>query len=193
MISAKMMALSGATSDGFSTIVQPAANAGATLHAIWLMGQFQGVISPQTPIGSRTMRLSPMAVSNSRLARTSRVTMKWPSPAVAWARCASQSGAPDLGTDDLAEIVETGGPDLDDAVQQREPLFASGEGVGLEGRLGRCDRSVDVVGATHGDRLDGFLGRRVDHGEGLCGERSHPLPADVELLGVVHGVPLLPG
>ena len=47
-----MMALSGATSDGLSTIVQPAASAGATLQAIWLSGQFHGVIKPHTPTGS---------------------------------------------------------------------------------------------------------------------------------------------
>jgi hypothetical protein len=44
MISAKIIASNGAISLGFSTIVQPAASAGATLQAIWLIGQFQGVI-----------------------------------------------------------------------------------------------------------------------------------------------------
>ncbi len=53
------MAFSGATSDGFSTIVQPAAIAGATLQTIWLIGQFHGVISPTTPIGSRAIRVVP--------------------------------------------------------------------------------------------------------------------------------------
>ena len=40
--SAQMMAFIGAISLGFSTIVQPAAMAGATLQTIWLIGQFQG-------------------------------------------------------------------------------------------------------------------------------------------------------
>jgi hypothetical protein len=35
MTSARAKALSGATSEGFSTTVQPAARAGATLRAIW--------------------------------------------------------------------------------------------------------------------------------------------------------------
>ncbi len=48
-----MMPESGAISLGFSTIVQPAASAGPTLQAIWFSGQFQGVISPTTPMGSR--------------------------------------------------------------------------------------------------------------------------------------------
>jgi len=42
-------------------MVQPTASAGATLQAIWLIGQFQGVISPHTPIGSRMTRLEPMS------------------------------------------------------------------------------------------------------------------------------------
>ena len=33
--------------------MQPVASAGATLEATWFSGQFHGVISPQTPIGSR--------------------------------------------------------------------------------------------------------------------------------------------
>ena len=49
-------ALSGAISLGLSTMVQPAASAGATLQAIWLIGQFQGVIKAQTPTGSRDRR-----------------------------------------------------------------------------------------------------------------------------------------
>ena len=52
-ISANSAALSGATSEGFKTMVQPAASAGITLQAIWLIGQFHGVIKPHTPIGSR--------------------------------------------------------------------------------------------------------------------------------------------
>ena len=43
----------GANSDGFRTIVQPAASAGATLQAIWLIGQFHGVIMPDTRPSAR--------------------------------------------------------------------------------------------------------------------------------------------
>ncbi len=45
-------------------MVQPAASAGATLQAIWLMGQFQGVMKPQTPMGSRAIRVVPRISSN---------------------------------------------------------------------------------------------------------------------------------
>jgi VIT1/CCC1 family predicted Fe2+/Mn2+ transporter len=47
----EQMALSGASSDGFSTMVQPAASAGPTFAQIWFCGQFHGVIMPMTPIG----------------------------------------------------------------------------------------------------------------------------------------------
>jgi hypothetical protein len=63
-ISANRIALSGAISVGLSTIVQPAASAGATLQAIWLIGQFHGVIRPHTPIGSRRIRVVPRCSSN---------------------------------------------------------------------------------------------------------------------------------
>ena len=69
-ISAKTMAFKGATSDGFRTIVQPAARAGATLQAIWLSGQFHGVISAHTPIGSRTTSVVPISSSKSNSAST---------------------------------------------------------------------------------------------------------------------------
>jgi hypothetical protein len=44
--------------------VQPAASAGATLQTIWLIGQFHGVISPQTPTGSFTIAVEPRVSSN---------------------------------------------------------------------------------------------------------------------------------
>ena len=52
IISANNKPDKGAISDGFKIIVHPVAKAGITFKAIWLIGQFQGVIKPQTPIGS---------------------------------------------------------------------------------------------------------------------------------------------
>ena len=53
-MSARTNAFSGASLDGFRTIVHPAAIAGATLPIIWCRGKFQGVIIATTPIGSFT-------------------------------------------------------------------------------------------------------------------------------------------
>ena len=65
MISENTMPLMGAISLGLSTMVQPAAMAGATLQTIWLSGQFQGVISATTPMPSFMMRVAPRWCSNS--------------------------------------------------------------------------------------------------------------------------------
>ena len=45
----------GACSAGLTTNVQPAASAGASFHDINRIGEFQGVIAPITPTGSRTV------------------------------------------------------------------------------------------------------------------------------------------
>ena len=75
--------------------MQPAARAGATLQAIWLAGQFQGVISPHTPTGSRRMRVLPWGFSNTKSCNALAVVRKWNSPEPAWPLPASAfSGAP---------------------------------------------------------------------------------------------------
>ena len=90
-----MMPLSGAISLGFSTIVQPAASAGATLHMIWFIGQFHGVISPHTPTGSRRMRVVPFASTNWIVLEDARVSASGGArPAGACAPFASDIGAP---------------------------------------------------------------------------------------------------
>ena len=93
-ISVKRIAFNGATSVGFSTMVQPAASAGATLQAIWLIGQFHGVIIPTTPTGSRTIIVRPLASSNSNVFSTASAWAKWPTPAAACAAFDSHIGAP---------------------------------------------------------------------------------------------------
>ena len=50
-ISANSTAVSGVNSAGFSTIVQPAASAGAIFHASISSGKFHGMIWPTTPAG----------------------------------------------------------------------------------------------------------------------------------------------
>ena len=93
-MSAKIMASNGAISLGLSTIVQPAARAGATLTAIWFMGQFQGVISAQGPMGSLRTRVVPILSSNSNVLRTFMAAATCCGPLAAWANFASFHGAP---------------------------------------------------------------------------------------------------
>ena len=45
-------------------MVQPVAMAGATLQAIWLIGQFHGVMKAQTPMGSWVTSVVPRSSSN---------------------------------------------------------------------------------------------------------------------------------
>ncbi len=54
--SATTYASPGASGEAFSTTVQPASSAGATLLAMSAIGAFQGMIAPTTPTGSRTSR-----------------------------------------------------------------------------------------------------------------------------------------
>jgi hypothetical protein len=51
---AKANAVNGVSLGGLMTTAQPAANAGATFLVIIAAGKFQGVIMPQTPMGSFT-------------------------------------------------------------------------------------------------------------------------------------------
>ncbi len=57
MISNMRSALSGVRLAGFSTMVFPAASAGAIFQTAIMNGKFQGMICPQTPIGSRWTKL----------------------------------------------------------------------------------------------------------------------------------------
>ena len=75
-------------------MVQPVARAGTTLQAIWLIGQFQGVIRPQTPIGSLTSRVEPRSSSNLKFFSTSMPVEMCTMPIGAWACWARLAGAP---------------------------------------------------------------------------------------------------
>src|SRR5580658_3274479 len=94
MTLAQRMALSGEYSDGFKTMVQPAASAGTTLAATWFMGQFHGVMSAHTPTGSWTSRVVPRSSSNLKVFRTSIMAPMWPTPIRVCDPLASVMGAP---------------------------------------------------------------------------------------------------
>ena len=98
MNSAKSSEDIGAISDGFSTTVQPTPTAGTTFRVTWFIGQFHGVIRPQTPIASWMMNSSGVSSRNwcsnlnSFSARMN--ALIWPRPAAACAVVASFFGAP---------------------------------------------------------------------------------------------------
>ena len=88
------MALNGEYSDGFSTMVQPAASAGTTFAATWFIGQFHGVISAHTPTGSCTSRVVPRSSSNLKVFSTSIMALMCPTPIRVCEPLASVIGAP---------------------------------------------------------------------------------------------------
>ena len=92
--SAKIAADPGHSSLGFRIIVLPAASAGATLATIWFIGQFHGVISATTPIGSCTTRLLPAFSVNSNSLSAAIAAMKWPTPLPTCAVFATEIGQP---------------------------------------------------------------------------------------------------
>ena len=53
---AKASVDAGECSEGFTTNVQPAARAGASLNVISSSGEFHGVMAPTTPTGSRRVK-----------------------------------------------------------------------------------------------------------------------------------------
>src|SRR5690242_2907427 len=62
-ISPSRYASSGDSGDGFSTTVQPASSAGASLAAATNCGTFQGTTAATTPTGSRRTRIGPSTPS----------------------------------------------------------------------------------------------------------------------------------
>ena len=185
-ISVNTMALSGDTSDGFSTIVQPAASAGATLHATWFIGQFHGVIRAHTPTGSRTSNVEPTCTLELEVgeggAHGGEVGVAGPGLGALGQR---RRGA-HLAADQVADLGPAHLVALDDAVEQVEALLAARLRIALEGVTCRGDGGVDVVGVADGDRGDRLLGGRVDHVQRVAAHGIDPLAADVELLGVLH-------
>ena len=75
-------------------MVLPVASAGKIFTQVWFIGQFHGVIRPQTPIGSRRIRVEPRSSSNGNSRSTSIAVCRWPEPSRVWNPQPSDSGAP---------------------------------------------------------------------------------------------------
>ena len=184
-----MIAFSGATSVGLSTTVQPAASAGATLHMIWLTGQFHGVIRPQTPIGSRA--------DQRRAAQLFElVALEDLDHLVQVARCRSQPARPSRARTDapiswemvfarsrVALLVRRR-----DLLEQREALLAAGLREGLEGARARPDGGVHVL-RRRPARCARSTARSRDRSRrrGAARIGLDPAAVDVELETILHG------
>ena len=93
-ISARIWAEKGASCGGFRIMVQPVASAGKILTQVWFIGQFHGVMSAQTPIGSRAIMVAPCCSSNLNSRSTSIAVCRCPAPSPTWKPWASEDGAP---------------------------------------------------------------------------------------------------
>ncbi len=93
-ISATIATENGASSLGLRTMVQPVARAGATLHMTWFSGQFHGVMKPQTPIGSLTMRCPLRSSLKEKPGSWAAAVIRWPRPMGTWAALARPTGEP---------------------------------------------------------------------------------------------------
>jgi len=76
------------------TVVHPAARAGATSTTSWFIGQFQGEISAQTPVGSLEMRVYPRTSSSLGFSRAAIAASRCARPTQACAGFENASGVP---------------------------------------------------------------------------------------------------
>jgi hypothetical protein len=143
-----------------STIVHPVAIAGPTLHTIWLIGQFHGVIRPHTPIGSATRCSLGLAGEDHR--------------------------GTHLVRDGRRDLVVVSLVDLEDSFQQVASFLDRGSRKVIK-RIACCGRrAIDVRRGSERDPADRLLAGRVDDVEVMTLDRIDPLSSDVELSKLVH-------
>ena len=176
--------VSGASSAGFSTTVQPVASAGPIFQMQAPSGPFQGMIAPTTPIGSFKVyeKYSPGS-EFSIVSPWIEVAMPAYQRSIPSTRClvprVRAEGAPMSTRVEQAQLVVVLLDDVGDLQQQRLAL------VGfelrprpLEGAAGRRDRAVDILLVAFGDHRQQLASRRVAALEGLARCGAHPLAID---------------
>src|ERR1039457_4286141 len=180
----------GVVSAGLSTMVLPAAMAGAHFQTAIIIGKFHGVTAAQTPIGSRRMNeVNPDMYSPAERPSSIRAA---PAKNRIWSTIGGVSrprlpGVLRRGLDDRA------GPGLDRVRDPQQCEAALGRGVVppvREGLRGRRDRGVDLDLA--GDRRGGeyLAGARVDQLGPAVERHVSPVSAD-EVAQVIHCEPPL--
>ena len=179
-ISATITALSGAISDGFRTMVQPAASAGATFAPIWFSGQFHGVISAQTPTGSETTVDVPTLLLELEALQRLQRDREVPEPGGGLRARGEPGRRAHLQADRLREVARARHVDLDDPPEQRDALLPRRRGETVERGARRGDGPVDIRLSPQGDRRQRLLGRGVDDVERVLGRWLHRLTADEE-------------
>ena len=178
------IALTGVNSLGFNIVVQPAASAIESLVAMSCSGQFQAVMSPQTPIGSRLSEVGTersfelvLAQRGDRLLEGSDGSRQ------------VQLGAarrPQLHRDRGVDLRFPLLDQLDDALQKRDAIGLGRLAERRERPPCRLHRAVDFLDSSQADRRKRRLGGRVDELELLRRRRRDPFAVDVALVVVLH-------
>jgi hypothetical protein len=181
-----MMASSGAISLGLSTIVQPAASAGATFVTIWFSGQFHGVIkSDDADRLADDARAAALLLELEGLERLDgSLEMRPARPHLRVARelkrCAHFVGY-DLGNFFGAFVVQR-----QDFLQQPKPIGLGGLRERRECSARRGDCAHSVGGRSHRDGGKGLFRSRIDDCFRGRLERLDPRAIDIESQLVVH-------
>ena len=147
--------------------MQPVASAGNTLTAIWFSGQFQGVIRPQTPIGSLTIRVAPRCSSKWKFFSTSIAVLRVADAEADLKAVGERDRCAHLVGNGRGEVADALLVVLENAPQHIEALLAARQRPGRERLAGGRDGAVDVGGRTERDLAAGPLGRGVDDVERL--------------------------
>ena len=156
-----------------------------------MIGQFHGVMRPQTPIGS--LAISVRAAQFLELVVLQHVERGLQVPdAHRGLRLLRQR---DRRAHFLGDRRGHVGIALlvlgDDAFEQRDALGHGGLRIAGKGLARRLHGPVDIGRRTHRDAPGRLLGGRVDDVDALGRDRIDPGPVDVELQIVAHGFVLL--
>ena len=145
MTLAQRIALNGEYSEGFSTMVQPAASAGTTFAATWFIGQFQGVISAHTPTGSMTRRVVPRRSSNLKVFSTSIMALMCPTPMRGLRALGERDGRAHLGGDGLGDLVVVRVVGGRECARAARAALRAGARIAIEGAARGGDGALDVL------------------------------------------------
>ena len=189
MISARMKALIGATSLGFSTTVHPAASAGATLRTIWYRGKFHGVMAPTTPTGSLMTSELPISSCQTYDAARAGVVGELPRGQPHLERLGEAPRHPHLVADHVGDLCGAGLEPLRHLLKERPPVLGRRGRPGGEGTTCRLDRPIDVSRGPGRDGGEHLLGGRVDDVQRLGSRRRDPGSVDVKGVSNDHGRP----
>ena len=144
--------------------MQPVASAGATLEAIWLSGQFHGVISPQTPIGSRRTIPSPSALrTRSSRAPGGFLEMEQRDGRLALGR--ERDRRAHLQRHHPRQFRQARPKTLDDLLKPGQPLLDAGYGIGRESAARGLGGPVHIRPRAQADLRERLLRCGIDDAE----------------------------